>query len=107
MSGKHKKCEILICCTVFVATAAFCQPLPHAELQTIGKQQLYRPFLQKTTVISRQLSPVVQPDGYARTLGFFCRQEIRMDKQTPVKLRFRLGSVAHCDYLEGKKGSNR
>lgn len=45
---------------------------------------------------------VVSPDYYARQLGFFCRQEIKLDKVARFGFRFRLGSVAQCDMLEGK-----
>lgn len=43
-----------------------------------------------------------QPDLATRHLGFFCRQEIKMDKQTAVPLRMRLGSMQQTDWLEGK-----
>lgn len=42
------------------------------------------------------------PDFYANQLGFFCRQEIKMDKITKIPFRFRLGSVDDCNRLERK-----
>lgn len=44
----------------------------------------------------------LSPGFYASQLGFFCKQEIKMDKTTKVPFRFRLGSVADCNRLEGK-----
>ena len=44
----------------------------------------------------------LSPGFYASQLGFFCKQEIKMDKITKVPFRFRLGSVAECNRLEGK-----
>jgi hypothetical protein len=39
---------------------------------------------------------------YSAHLGFFCKQEIKMEKVTRVPFKFRLGSVQQCDWLEGK-----
>ena len=46
---------------------------------------------------------VIAPNFYVQQLGFFCKQEIKMDKVTRLPFRFRLGSVDDCDRLEGKK----
>jgi hypothetical protein len=40
---------------------------------------------------------------YARHLGFFCRQELKM-QQLHVPVTFRLGSTDYCNYLERKPG---
>ena len=42
-------------------------------------------------------------DYYSTQLGFFCKQEIKMEKITKVPFKFRLGSVQQCDWLEGKR----
>lgn len=45
----------------------------------------------------------VLPANYAyNKLGFFCKKEILLEKITKIPFRFRLGSVAECNYLEGK-----
>ncbi|MEO7175538.1 MAG: hypothetical protein ABIV51_06750 [Saprospiraceae bacterium] len=36
--------------------------------------------------------------------AFFCKKEMLMDRQNKVQFRFRLGSAAYVNYLEGKPG---
>ena len=48
-------------------------------------------------------SGAVLPAGAATAhYGFFCRQELKWDKALPTQLRFRVGSMESCNYLEGK-----
>jgi hypothetical protein len=106
-----QKAKILIFCTIFVANSVFCQnkssftglkytpafqqnPLLHS-----GSTVNHEPFENKLTK-----SPVA-PDFYPRGLGFFCKQEIKLEKLTKIPFRFRLGSVAQCDRMEGKPNS--
>ncbi|MDF2191134.1 hypothetical protein [Paraflavitalea sp. CAU 1676] len=44
----------------------------------------------------------IRDDHYTKHFGFFCRQELQFEKASGLPLRFRLGSVKDCDYLEGK-----
>jgi hypothetical protein len=37
------------------------------------------------------------------TYGFFCREELKIEKATKMPIRIRLGSLAQCNYYEGKK----
>ena len=39
---------------------------------------------------------------YAKNMGFFCKQELSIQKFTMLPIKFRLGSVSYCDALEGK-----
>jgi hypothetical protein len=45
----------------------------------------------------------LQKDTYVKSLAFFCRQEWKIEKSLKVPLRFRLGSLNQCNFLEGKK----
>lgn len=55
------------------------------------------------TVISQ---PFLSPNYYATQLGFFCRQEIKLEKTAKIPFKFRLGSVEDCDRMEGKRRVN-
>jgi hypothetical protein len=46
---------------------------------------------------------IVAPDFHAQGLGFFCKQELRLEK-AHVPVVFRLGSVPYCNMLEQKPG---
>jgi len=56
------------------------------------------------TGLTRLSSPqVLGPAHYTRDFGFFCRKELQFEKHTRLPLRFRLGSLEYCDYLEAKE----
>jgi hypothetical protein len=39
---------------------------------------------------------------YTQQFGFFCKKELQLENTTKVPLRFRLGSLDYCNYLEAK-----
>jgi len=43
---------------------------------------------------------------YLQSIGFFCKQEIKLEKNTLVPLRLRLGSVDYTNYMEQKPNAN-
>lgn len=44
----------------------------------------------------------ISPAYYTSHLGFFCRQELLMDKLTRIQVRIRVGSVDYTNFLEQK-----
>ncbi len=44
---------------------------------------------------------------YYNSIGFFCKKELQVEKALKFPVKFRLGSVAYTDEMEGKgKGSH-
>ncbi|MEO7047042.1 MAG: hypothetical protein ABI091_17195 [Ferruginibacter sp.] len=39
---------------------------------------------------------------YTCNLGFFCKEEIKLEKAVKIPVKFRLGSVQYVDWMEGK-----
>jgi hypothetical protein len=39
---------------------------------------------------------------YTSNVGFFCKQELLLEKVSKIPFRFRLGSLSNCNFLEGK-----
>ncbi len=58
-----------------------------------------RPDISRS-LISQEYS--IPPDFYYIQSGFFCKREWEIEKATHIPFRFRLGSLADCDALEGK-----
>ena len=48
------------------------------------------------------LKEPIRSDFYQHRLGFFCRQEWKVEKITGIPIRFRLGSLEYVNRLEGK-----
>lgn len=48
---------------------------------------------------------VIPANYYTSKFGFFCQQELKIEKLTSIPFKFRLGSVAAVDRMEGKPNS--
>ena len=51
----------------------------------------------------RSIYNMIPQDYYTRNFGYFCKQELLVEKAIKIPLRFRLGSLQQCNYYEGKK----
>jgi hypothetical protein len=109
----REKAKFLIFCMIFAVKSAQCQnqsaPLLlkalHPSSKKVGNkqitQQVYEHYLFFNSCFS---SPkrIIPKAYYATQMGFFCKQELKMEKNFKVPLKFRLGSVLETDRLEGK-----
>jgi hypothetical protein len=103
----NKKGKILFFCMIFVSNAVIAQKAfavkDNLLIMEALKNAVPKPFsgysFKKSAVYP---VPFLSPQFYSSQLGFFCRQEIKFDKITKIPFRFRLGSLAECDQLEGK-----
>ena len=109
MFKMKNKFKFLFFCMIFVSEFLIAQIHYPANnklslLQLTATSNKSTKFLIENTAESRKVTPPIflSPGFYASQLGFFCKQEIKMDKITKVPFRFRLGSVADCNRLEGK-----
>jgi len=57
------------------------------------------PFSSDINAFSKQ---TISPDFAICNYGFFCKQELKIEKATKVPIRIRLGSLQQCNYYEGK-----
>jgi hypothetical protein len=103
----NKKAKIIFFCMAFVGSNVFSQKLENTEIKiqplSLGKSLTVRiNYSLSMPLLSPAAMQVITPNYYTDRLGYFCKQEIKFEKNTKVPLRFRLGSVADCDRLEGK-----
>lgn len=100
----NKICKILFFCTVFVAKTVVAQEnTPKVNAVKVFMKTYYA----QPTYLLSVIPPknVISPNFYVKNLGFFCKQELKLEAVTGIPFKFRLGSVQYCDWMEGKKNT--
>lgn len=105
MSEKlSKKCKILIFCMIFVGNDSFSQQISLKDSTGKGFTKSFSLHFSPISGSTYTTRPVAG-DFYVKNLGFFCKQEWKLEALTKIPLRFRIGSVNYCDWMEGKKNA--
>ena len=99
-----KKREIFIFCMIFVVECTSGQQI---KLQTNTVKGFTNYPVNRSVPLNAQdvEKIILNPRFYVNNLGFFCRQELKLQAVTSLPLVFRLGSVQYCDRMEGKKNA--
>lgn len=98
----------------FVSTCFYLQAQTSSHVQFINKYSSYQIKAGTNSVLHyktpltpfvhiQRLEPPVSADFSTCNYGFFCREELKVEKATKIPIRFRLGSLEQCNYYEGKK----
>jgi hypothetical protein len=103
----NKKGKIIFFCMIFVALATFAQNTSVVKSKLLLLELAQNPLPTEVSLVHANIAeanqaPFLSPGFYASQLGFFCKQEIKLEKFIKIPFRFRLGSVEECDRLEGK-----
>ena len=113
---------IVVCFLIFNTIEAGAQTTPafgFDSLRTATTISLFQPIVFKRNSFNQQLNSThtatahsldlhekkfIAPrdDFYTQHFGFFCKEELKFEKRTRIPVRFRLGSLQYCNYLEGK-----
>ena len=99
-----KKQIILILCMVFGVSVAFSQD---NGLKT-NVDRAFKTFYSmygKQDYLQVNKIKVLPPSFYSDHLGFFCKQELKIQAVTILPIKIRLGSVSYCDWMEGKRNA--
>lgn len=83
---------------VFFVLPAAAQTLPANYL----RKNTYLPA-PALPIAAQPLPATLPPDFHTRHFGFFCRQELKMQRAA-IPFTFRLGNMEQCNRLEGKPG---
>ena len=89
---------------IFVVNAVSAQENPLKDTASKGFKNLPRLYFSPNSSFNYPIKPV-SADFYVKNLGFFCKQELKFAATTKIPLKFRIGSVNYCDWMEGKKNA--
>ena len=86
---------------LMLALTMFIMQLSAQTVQTNAAKPI---VVNKVDLLQMPIKPIqsVLPNQYMQSLGFFCKQEIQLQKRSIVPVKFRVGTQQSCDHIEGK-----
>jgi hypothetical protein len=114
----NEKVKILFFCMIFVGGSAFAQK--STSFITINKAYFVMLKKQNSSWVKHKAATtptpvsainlpgpysIISSNFYTQGLGFFCKKELQIEKVIKFPLKFRLGSVQQCDWMEGKQNT--
>lgn len=93
---------------IFVARGVFCQNIIKEKYNIsplVAFEKPQKHFIFSSAPLLKQSINPVAANFYTNHFGFFCKQELKLEKVTKLPFKFRLGTVQYCDWMEGKKGA--
>jgi len=85
---------------VYTALSAAKPNAPYDTTRRIITTQTF--FRSAVSPFSNTPIKTVPSTFYYNSIGFFCRKELQVEKALSFPVKFRLGSVAYTDQMEGK-----
>jgi hypothetical protein len=84
-----------------LALTMFVMQLSAQSVQTNATKSI---VVNKVDLLQMPIKPIqsVLPNQYMQSLGFFCKQEIQLQKRSIMPVKFRVGTQQSCDHIEGK-----
>ena len=77
----------------------------YTEVKSLQKKSEFRALTFANGFRMPGTLTVIPANFYTSKFGFFCKQELKLEKITSIPFKFRLGSVAAVDRMEGKPNS--
>ena len=73
---------------------------------SISKSSEKKYVIAPTLPVKREYMPIhgqnIPVDNYTRNFGFFCKEELQLQKRSGLNFSLRLGTLDYCNMLEGK-----
>lgn len=108
--------KILVCCAPLMSVSAVSgqhngfQHMKKISVSFVSITKSYGKNFVTPSPVATSMTPVypflsnskIPEDTYTRNFGFFCREELQLQKRTGVNFSLRLGTLDYCNYMEGK-----